>query len=44
METIQQGVPPPSTAEDWASYDKTRAKRKEVKELITELQNRDKVS
>lgn len=42
--TIQQGLPPPSVAEEWASYDKTRAKRKELEELITELKNRDKAS
>ena len=42
--TIQQGLPPPSVAEEWASYDKTRAKRKELEELITELQTRAKAS
>ena len=42
--TIQQGLPPPSVTKEWASYEKTRAKRKELAELITELQNRDKAS
>ena len=42
--TIQQGLPPPSVAEEWASYDKTRAKRKELEKLITELHTRVKAS
>ena len=38
--TIQQGLPPPSVAEEWASYNKTQVKRKEIEQLITELQTR----
>ena len=39
--TIQEGLPPPSVASEWASYKNIRAKRNKLKELITELQNRD---
>ena len=41
LETIHRGIPPPSVGEEWASYDKTRAKRKEIEQLIKSLKEKN---
>ena len=40
LETAHQGNPLPSTSDEWASYEQTRAKRKELDKLIRNLQEK----